>query len=151
MFQPTKSQLMAKSRFWRAVQENPMLGSVDDLPMSEVCRLAGTKQIVKWAQDNDEFRDWFKDPDNIKDRIQVGAEKAIDRLIDIISAAPESGRDALVTTSNQIAAAKMLLDFSGHKPADKQAIKVSADQLPDDEAALRKYIAKNAEKLKVIE
>ena len=150
-FTPTKTQLLAKAKFWRAVDGNPLLGSVDDIPIPEVCRLAGTKSIILWAKEQEGFREWFKDSENIKDRISVGAEQAIDKLVHIINATAESGPGAVVTTGNQLTAAKLLLDFSGHKPADKQAIKVTADQLPDDERALRKYIAKNAEKLKVIE
>ena len=151
MFKPTRHMLEAKSRFWRSVRDNPLVTDVDGLPMTEVCRMAGSQSIGKWADEHEGFKTWFADPNSIQDKIAVGAEKAVDRLIEILNTEAGTGRDAVVTTSHQLTAAKELLAYSGHKPAEKQVEKVSADQLPDDEAALRKYIEKNAKKLKVLE
>jgi hypothetical protein len=150
MFRPTKYMLEAKARFWRNVRENPMVSDVDGLPMTEVARMAGSKSIPKWAEEHEGFKQWFADPNSIQDKIAVGAEKAVDRLIEILNTEAGTGRDAVVTTSHQLTAAKELLAYSGHRPAEKTEHKVSAEQLPDDEAALRKYIESNAKKLKVL-
>lgn len=150
-FNPTKAMMRAKAKFWAAVDSNPMISDVDGLPMSEVARLAGTKSVATWASGSEEFKAWFRDRADIKARISFGAELAIDKLIEILGTPADAGRDAIVTTKDQLAAAKELLAYSGHRPADKSEHKVTADQLPNDEKELREYIQKQASKLKLID
>jgi hypothetical protein len=141
--------MKVKAQFWTAVDKNPFIADVTALPASEVCRLAGTTTINKWAE-VEGFKEWFLDKDGIKSRISYGAELAIDKLIEILNHNPTGERGEPVTTANQLTAAKELLSYSGHRPADKTEHKVTQGQLPEDEAGLRKYIAAQAKKLKVL-
>lgn len=145
-FRPTKHQRKAKARFWQAVADNPLIDPAS-LPTPEICRLAGSPVIARWAEDP-EFTKWFTSKDEIKVLLRMGAEAAIERLIKIVQEDRVGPKEA-VTSSAQVQASKLLMDFAGLAPATQKEVKITAQQLPEDEHELRKYIEAGYDKLKI--
>lgn len=149
-FRPTRPQLKAKHKFWKAIEDNPLIGEVASLPNSEIARLAGTPSVIKWAKEDEQFKQWFADKDSLKVMIRVGAEAAVDRLVKIVSDDRVGPKEA-VTASAQVQAAKLLLDFAGLAPAQQKEVKITSGQLPDNEKELRDYIEAGVKKLQLAE
>lgn len=141
-------QKRTKIQFWRKVSDNPLV-EPKNLSNAEIAEIAQEPQLKLWLA-NEEFRAWFMDDKALEDLLQLGAESAVERLISIVNETNVGPREA-VSSSSQVAAAKILLDFAGLAPAKKTETTIKADQLPNDEAELRKYIEANAKKLKVLD
>lgn len=145
---PTTFQKQTKVRFHRLVKDNPML-DLESMSIKDIAEVCKEPQVLVWLKD-DTFRAWFKDSKVLVDKVALGAEQAVDKLLQIINAT-EVGPNKAVTISNQLTAAKALLNMAGVAAPSKSEVKVSADQLPQDEKKLREYIKNNAAKLKVLE
>lgn len=146
-FVPSKPQRKAKARFWSEIQNNPLIDPTC-LSLAEIGRLAGTTTVAKWAAEEPGFRAWFTSKDEIKVMLKMGAEAAVERLVAIVQET-DVGPKGTVSAGTQVQAAKLLLEFGGFAPAQQKEIKVTSNQLPEDEGELRKYIADNVEKLKL--
>ena len=144
----TGKQRQLKAKFWNRVGNNPL---IDPQSMSDadIADLVGSAEVKLWLA-NQEFRSWWFDDKLLQDLITIGAEEAIVRLIQIVQETEVGPREA-ISASAQVAAAKILLDFAGIAPAKKTEHTIKAEQLPNDEKALREYIETNARKLKAIE
>ena len=140
-------QKRAKIQFWRKVEDNPLIDA-SNLSNANIAEIVGDINVKLWLADP-EFKAWFLDDKSLDDLLQLGAESAVERLISIVNETNVGPREA-VSSSSQVAAAKILLDFAGMSPVKKTETTLKADQLPDDEKKLREYIETNAKKLKVI-
>jgi hypothetical protein len=143
----SKSKREAKIKFWRKVQDNPLIDPSNVTP-AEAAEIAGEPQLKIWLKD-DSYRVWFFDDKALDNLLEMGAEAAVSRLIQIVNESNVGPREA-VSASSQVAAAKALMEYYLSKPSPKDA-KVNAEDLPDDEKALREYIERNAKKLRVLE
>lgn len=137
-----------KAKFWTKVKDNPLIDPTR-MSDSDVADLLSNAEVKLWLA-NAEFRNWWFDDKALQDLITLGAEEAIIRLIQIVQETNIGPREP-VSAASQVAAAKILLDFAGLAPVKKTEHTVKADQLPNDEKALREYIESNARKLKAIE
>jgi hypothetical protein len=139
-FTPTKFQRLAKAKFWRAVQDNPLIDP-SALPDTEIERMVETDRIHDWKKDPG-FLLWFTNDRTVEIAIEAGTEKAVQRLVEIIEAPAEARGD--VTTTHQLAAIKTLLEYSSAKAPVEEDKPMSAEDLPDDEKRLLELIKKAA-------
>lgn len=146
-FTPSRAQSAAKARFWAAVEGNPLV-DIASLSNAEVSRMAGTTTVVRWASEVPGFMDWMLRKDEVPVLIKSGAELAVKKLLDLVTA-PSTGDRGDVPHAVQMAAAKLLLDYSGHAPAQQKNITVQQGQLPEGEQALREYIEAGVKQLKL--
>lgn len=134
-FTPTKTQRLAKARFWQKLESNPLV-DVRCLTDHDIGVMAETTQLPKWKADPD-FLMWFTDDTTVDAEIEAGVEVAVKRLLEIIETRDVGPREA-VTTTHQLAAAKMLLEYSSlAKPAETES---TPTQLPDDVRKLKEVI-----------
>ena len=142
---PNGAQKLAKARLHKKVEDNPLL-NLEAMSDDEISHIVGDASVKMWLKDK-AFRDWFLDDKTLEVILQVGAEEAIKKLIQIVTETNVGPREA-VSSSSQVAAAKLLMEFAGMKPATKTEHTVTANELPNDEKQLRKYIEDNSKKLK---
>lgn len=146
-FNPTKHMRVAKARFWKAVEDNPLIDPTC-LSVAEISRLAGSPTLPRWVRDNEGFKQWFTSKDEIKVMLKMGAEAAVDRLVKIVQEDRVGPKEA-VSAGTQVQAAKLLLEFAGMAPAKQSEVRITKEQLPDDENELRQYIEAGVSKLKI--
>lgn len=144
---PNNEQKLAKAKFHNRIKDNP-LANADCMTDTEIADMVGNASVKLWLK-NDEFKAWFLDDKVLDDMLSLGAEEAIKKLIQIVTEVNVGPREA-VSSSSQVAAAKLLLEFAGMKPAAKTEHTVKADELPNDEKELRKYIERNSKKLQAV-
>ena len=134
----TQKQRSAKARFWRTVATKPFVSEPAQLPLGDVCKYSGTQSVRTWLKD-EQFSDWFFNPDSAKQLIEAGIEIAVQSLIDICS----SEFSKSVTGTSKVNAAKTLLEFGGYAPPKTKVVEYadkSIANLTEDE--LTEYIAK---------
>lgn len=141
-----KKKSEAKSIFWRKVTDNPLIDP-DHVSAKEAADIVGNPLVETWLEE-DEYRTWFFDDKALDNLLEMGAEAAVARLIQIVNEHNVGPREA-VSASSQVAAAKALMEYYLSKPSPKEA-KVDPNDLPNDEKGLREYIERNAKKLKVL-
>lgn len=144
---PNSEQKHAKAKFHNRLKDNPMM-SADAMTDSEIADIVGNASVKLWLKDS-AFRAWFLDDKTLDDLLTLGAEEAVKKLIQIVTEVNVGPREA-VSSSSQVAAAKLLMEFAGMKPAAKTEHTVKADELPNDEKELRKYIERNSKKLQAV-
>lgn len=132
-----------KALFWSKAKDNPTIdpASVSDADIRDIVG----ESSLDWLSDP-ELRAWFLDDRTLDRKLTVGAEEAVDLLIRIVRAKDVGPREA-VSSSSQVAAAKLLLDFARLKPSEEKEGKLNPEDLPNDPKKLREYIEKNAKKL----
>lgn len=135
LMEPSESQLLAKSRFWRKMAENPLFDA-DKVTAAKVEQLTGSSQIKKWWGDP-MFRDWFLDKDFVYHGLQMLAEKGIKALYEILD-------DPKTSAKEKGLAAIKALELAGYKPAARREVKWADKGIGDMDAnQLREFIAKN--------
>lgn len=145
--QPTSAQRHAKAKFHNRIKNNPLMAA-DAMTDAEIADIVGDASVKMWLRDQ-AFRSWFLDDKVLDDLLTLGAEEAVRKLIEIVTEV-NVGPQQAVSSSSQVAAAKLLMEFAGLKPANKTEHSIKAEELPNDEKALREYIARNAKKLKAV-
>lgn len=148
-FSPTRPQMRAKARFWQAAQDNPLV-DVTCLSLAEIERMSDCRSIAAWSKEHEDFYRWFTSPDEMKVLIREGVEAGVARLVKIVQEDRVGPREP-VTTSNQLAAIKLLMEVSGMLANKSEVTVKTQQQLPEDEHDLKKYIAAGVEKLKLAE
>jgi hypothetical protein len=142
----TKKQKELKARFHRLIKDNPLVDTAS-ISNEDIRRLVGDSGM-EWLSDPD-IRAWFVDSKLLDDLLVMGAEEAVARLIEIVSTRDVGPREA-VTSTAQVSAAKLLMEFAGMKPATKVEKTVTSGDLSDDPEELREYIKKNINKLESV-
>lgn len=154
MKKPTKSQRLAKSKFWQRAANNPLIPDLDNPRIFDVERLSGTKSIRTWFEDS-EFKDWFLDQDSNKSLIASGCELAIEKLIYILEleGPDEVGPKMETTSAAQVKAAENMLRLGGFEPPKTVAKERYMDKEVEDmtPAQLEAYIANSTQKLRGVE
>jgi hypothetical protein len=138
-WKPTKAQRLAKARFWTKCKDNPLLDPAN-IPDEDIERMAEAPKFEEWKR-NPEFVAWFVNDRTVEIAIEASTEKVVDKLMEIINAQAEARGD--VTTTHQLAAAKILLEYSATKaPAEEEAKEFDPKKLPDSERELLEHIQK---------
>ena len=133
---------MAKAKFWRTVANNPLYPKPEELSLVAIARAAGQPSLAGSRLKDEDTYAWFMDNKHNKDMLEAGSEYAIGRLIDIILD-PEAGPREAVTTANQVAAAKILLDMAGYSPQKSDKVVFKDKEIGDlDEDQLEDFIRK---------
>jgi hypothetical protein len=141
-------QKLAKAKLHNRAEGNPMM-NIEVMSDVEISRVVGDAEVQVWLRDGS-FRAWFLDDKTLNDVLTVGAEEAVKKLIEIVTETNVGPREA-VSSSSQVAAAKLLMEFAGMKPAAKTETTVTSGDLPNDEKKLREYIEANSKKLKAVD
>ena len=141
-------QKLAKAKLHNRAEDNPMM-NIEVMTDEEISRVVGDAEVKVWLKDGN-FRAWFTDDKTLSDVLTVGAEEAVKKLIEIVTETNVGPREA-VSSSSQVAAAKLLMEFAGMKPAAKTEHTVTSSDLPNDEKKLREYIDANAKRLKAVD
>ena len=132
---------LAKARFHRIAKHKPLYPDIHTLSNAVISRVASRPAIAAKLED-ETFRLWFMEEKFEKDMLQAGAQYAIERLIDIVTAS-EVGPKADITSANQVAAAKILLDMGGFSPQKATKSEYKDREIGDlDEDQLTEYIRK---------
>jgi len=140
-FEPKDDMMLAKSRFWMSIKDNPMLDP-ENLTISDICRMSGTNSVKSWLS-KPEFRGWFFNQNLAKQKIQAAAELAVDALIGIVTQCPEPK-----TMSAQVKAATILLEYGGYAPPKNKVVVYRDKEIGEmGEEELREFIKSGTKKL----
>lgn len=147
-FVPSKKQQTAKARLLQKIKNNPLI-DLESITPHMAMQLTGVASIMTWSQDA-EFWVWFKDSSNLQVQVQVSAETALQRLLELIENRDLDGDGRpVVSAAAQVAAAKVLIEVAGLAPSQKREVTVTSKDLPSDEAELRRYIQDKVRSLKI--
>jgi len=144
-WRPSAPQRKIKAKLHKLLANNPMI-KIENLTPERIANLTGSRTVRAWMQDPN-FRDWLANRDSNRELLESGAEAAISRLIEIIEA-PEVGPSKEVRASDQISAAKTILEYSGYQPAKHKIVEYKDKDVAEmNEDELREYIQTEAPKL----
>jgi len=136
---PIPEQRKAKSAFWARFNENPTC-EPQDITRELAIRLSGDNRITKWwGQDG--FREWFRNRDEFRQRMEYLASLALDRLEALLC-------DPKANPSAQVNAAKLIMEVARKTPS-KQAVERYLDEQIGqmDKKQLEDYIRKHTASL----
>jgi len=143
-FVPSRSQKEAKAKLLHKTDGNIMVGSLESLSNAQLSKYAGINTIDHWVE-QEGFKDWFLDKDSNDHLIQSAADSAIRAAIAILED-PEVGQKGKPGYKDQLAAAKMLLEFAGYAPVKKKEVTNKEDptanmSAEDMDKAIAQYAA----------
>jgi hypothetical protein len=143
---PTKTQKVAKAKFWQRIKANPALlpDEMDDATMARVSGCLDIQLVLK----KPDFRDWFLDTSINQAMIEVGVCAAIERLIAIVemSGSDLTGKDAEAKAGDQVRAAALLLQYAGYGVAGKDTSVSEVAKMSETE--LDAFISSKVKRLK---
>lgn len=117
-FSPSRTQSIAKTRFWNRFNEEAGFLDLESLSRDDVVRLAGTKQVTGWLKDQG-FARWFFEKDSLVHRIQSLKETAVDVLEEVLLRDYE---DRVLTAKDKLKAVDLLLQVTGSYPSRTKEI-----------------------------
>ena len=148
MFNPTKSQSIAKSTFHNKVDKNPLLGSIDNLSTQKMETLSGVKDLDRWMK-IDGFREWFLNDEYNKELLESAVELSIKEAIAILEA-PSDGEKGSPKSSDKLVAMKIVLEYAGYAPKKQATVEYKDKEISQmDEERLDKMIDKAYKQQKV--
>lgn len=105
-FKPTESQRRARSNFWTAVEiEGLEFSSTADVTLPAALKYGQDRRLTGWWDDQ-QFRDWFSNGAEFKQRADLLSHLAMDELEELI-------RDRSAPASSRVQAIKMAMEISG--------------------------------------
>jgi hypothetical protein len=124
--------LEAKAKLHFEVKNNPMLLNVESLSESQVCQHAGVSHTTykRWKENNEHFYAWFINKDSNVQLLESGVHSALQAAINILED-EEVGQKGGPKYSDQIAAAKLVLEYAGYAPVKKTQNTTKAGGLED--------------------
>jgi hypothetical protein len=139
---PIPEQRKAKSAFYARFNDNPVC-EPQDITQALAAKLAGDNRINKWwAQEG--FKEWFRNRDEFRQRMEYLTNLAIDRL-EAILIDPKSNSAA------QVSAAKLIMEVAKKMPS-KQAVEQYLDEkiAQMNRQQLEEYISKSVKLLRPV-
>lgn len=137
VFLPTPMQRRVKAKFWTRFSESPMTDGSVDLPMIQ--RFVTDKRLQYWWQEPG-FKEWFRNEEEFKERVEYLANMALDVLEEVMS-----NGDA--RESSRIAAAKLMMDLGSKIPKENVVQFADANINSMNEEQLREFLSKTTPKL----
>lgn len=115
---PTPEQRKAKSAFWARFNENPIC-EPQDISLSIALRFVADGRLSKWWP-QDGFKEWFRNRDEFRQRLEYLANLGLDRLEAILA-------DPKANPSAQVNAVKLLMEAARKMPS-KTAVEQYLDE-----------------------
>ena len=141
MFRPTRSQARAKAQFHRKAENNPLLGSLEDLSVQKMEKLAGVKNLGRWME-QEGFREWFLNGEYNRELLESAVEMAIKEAM-LILECPSDGEKGSPRPGDKLAAMKIILEYAGYAPKKESKAEYKDTEIAEmDEERLDKMIAK---------
>lgn len=142
-FNPSLPQSKFKSQLYA---KHPNLSLADHNPTS-LQTLTGNRSVVKWSQEEG-FWDWLSEKETVRRLLEASSESAVKRLLDIVT--EESvGPAGRVTAANQVAAARLILEFAGFTPPSHKVVEYRDKDIEKmSENELKEFIASNLKLVK---
>lgn len=134
-YMPSHEQRKLKSAFWIRFNENPVC-EPQDITVAMIGRLVTDGRVPKWwAQPG--FKEWFRNQEEFRERVESMAHLALDTLMSIlITEDPKM-------SSARVNAAKLLLEIARKIPSKTQVEKTSDDRIGEmDKKQLDAYISR---------
>lgn len=149
-FNPTQSQLAAKAKIHSFLKEHPTV-QISQMSATAMANAAGTTKVHEWLK-NAEFVNWWVDDKVVGNKIYALQELAADRLREILTSPIEAGKDALVTSKDVLAAARMAFELGNAFPkanekivfADRQISKMDESETERELAEIKKKLTLGA-------
>jgi hypothetical protein len=143
MFKPTKPQARFKTQLYA---KHPNINLSDYTPV-KLQTLTGNRSVQTWAEDA-EFWTWLCDKESVRRALEAGAEDAVELLLTVINE-PDVGPQGRVTAANQIAAARLILEFAGFTPPSHKVVEYRDKDIEKmNENELKEFITKNLKLVK---
>lgn len=120
-FEPSKSQKVAKTRFWRTIRANPLLAtSIEDFTLDALVMHSGAKRLTDWIDKEPLFLAWFCDENFEEITIQSMAMDALKEVYDIMTSPME---EKMLTAKDKLNAANLLLQLADKFPNKRTEVR----------------------------
>ena len=139
VFKPSVEQRKLKSAFWVTYRNGPSVNA-KDVTMACVVSTTGSSKVEKWWKDP-QFKEWFLNEDDFRQRAEYHAHLAQDVLEDLMVNAEKP--------SDRLAAARLAIDIAGKIKKAEPVIKIldgDIDKMGDKQ--LDAFIESEAKRLK---
>lgn len=108
------------------VQKNPAL-NVETMTHAEIARVAGMAELVL-VMDKPDFKVWFLDSDDNRNRLEAGVLSAIDKLIEIVQIDLDElrvGESKAIKMGDVVRACEIMLKYAGYEPVRNKVIEMA--------------------------
>ena len=120
-FKPTRAQQLAKARFYKYLEYNPMI-KLESLSVSAMEKACKSRSLDKWMG-QEGFKEWWYDDNAVPAKIAACAELALERLYEILTSDIESGKEAKVTARDLLNAIDKVLELNSLYPNKQKEIR----------------------------
>lgn len=141
VFSPSEAQKRARSNFWTAAELDGIEPG-QDVPLATALKYGQDKRITGWYTDQ-QFRDWFQNGTEFKQKADYLAQVALDELEQMI-------RDRTGSASARVQAMKITLEIAGKlgKQAGASQASTMEDKIADmNRTELEAYISAKLDRL----
>jgi hypothetical protein len=149
-FEPTDKMEMAKERFWKALNSNPMLtNDIGNMTLDALIMHSRSKHLTKWIEKHPLFLAWFCDEEFEQLTIQTMAKEAYKKVREIMHSPLEP---KVLTAKDQLNAANMLLQLGDKFPnkrreiiyADKELAKMTDSDVDKEMRSIESQLKRQA-------
>lgn len=136
---PTPEMRRAKGAFWARFNDNPICDP-EDISLATAMRFSPDNRLSKWWA-LPGFRDWYRNRDEFRQRMEYLAQLALDTLETILV-------DPLAQGSAKVNAAKLIMEVARKMPAKSQAEQFMDEKISQmSRPQLEEYIKKSVKLL----
>jgi len=142
-FTPTLPQSKFKASLYA---KHPRV-QVSELTPQQLQTLTGNRSVVRWAE-QEGFLEWLAEKDTVKRLLEATSESAVKCLMNIITET-DVGPTGRVTAANQVAAARLILEYAGFTPPSHRVVEYRDKDIEKmSETELKEFIATNLKLVK---
>lgn len=138
---PSPEQRKAKSGFWARFHENPLCDA-QDITLAMALKVGGDGRVSRWWSEPG-FRDWFRNADEFRQRLEYLVNLSLDTLEHVLV-------DPKAQGSAKVNAAKLLMEVARKMPPKGTTERYLDEKIAEmDRKQLEEYISKKTKLLPV--
>jgi hypothetical protein len=120
---------------------------VSELTPQQLQTLTNNRSVVKWAE-QEGFLEWLGEKDTVRRLLEATSESAVACLMSIVTET-DVGPAGRVTAANQVAAARLILEYAGFTPPSHKVVEYRDKDIEKmTETELKDFIATNLKLVK---
>lgn len=135
------AQRHAKQLLKENLDKHMAVVSVEDMTIEEIEKLCGCRknQLASWANNNPDFIYWLLDKGDVKRKMRVLGELALDRLEEVLGSEMGDGKFGTVAPKDIIKAAEAVTALADMYPASRREVTyldAEVRDMPEEQLAI---------------